>query len=446
MTETLYAGISAVDITPAKGLELAGYPHFPRHNTGAHDPLMASCLFLKRGETAFAVVGMDLLFFSRKHVLAVRQRVSEATGMLPENIMFSCSHTHSGPWAAGRLDMDALLEGRGQDAGFVAELCDKLVQLVVSASRTTFACEVGFASAPCGRERNIGGNRRDPVNGPCDPHVYVLSVRDTTGAVRGMLVNYAVHPTLLHADNTLCTADYPGYLRSFMKTVYPQATLVFGLGAAGDQSSRYFRTGQSFEEARRFGFTIGEAARQAIEQTVYSGGVVLGARCAPVCLELRRLPPRAEAERHVAEKTAEYNRLVAENAPYIDVQNANVAMLGAEDILGYVLMQESGRPMELTRDELPAEVCVFSIGDCRLVGFPGEVFVGIALELRRRAPTQKLILNTVTNGCLPGYVYTREDAALGGYEVDTSMLNQEAGYRMLDAALELMEADAPEMV
>jgi len=42
----LKAGMSRVDITPPQGLELAGYPHYPRNNTGAHDPLYAACMYL----------------------------------------------------------------------------------------------------------------------------------------------------------------------------------------------------------------------------------------------------------------------------------------------------------------------------------------------------------------------------------------------------------------
>lgn len=50
----LKAGTGLVDITPEQGLELAGYPHYPRNNTGAHDPLYAACMYLNNGETEIA--------------------------------------------------------------------------------------------------------------------------------------------------------------------------------------------------------------------------------------------------------------------------------------------------------------------------------------------------------------------------------------------------------
>lgn len=63
----LKAGMARADITPPQGLELAGYPHYPRNNTGAHDPLWATCMYLENEEEAVAMVTLDLLFFSKKH-------------------------------------------------------------------------------------------------------------------------------------------------------------------------------------------------------------------------------------------------------------------------------------------------------------------------------------------------------------------------------------------
>jgi hypothetical protein len=78
----LKAGISRVDITPPKGLELAGYPHYPRYNEGFHDPLYATCMLLESNGTTVAMVTLDLLFFSQKHVIEVRRRVNARYGIL----------------------------------------------------------------------------------------------------------------------------------------------------------------------------------------------------------------------------------------------------------------------------------------------------------------------------------------------------------------------------
>lgn len=158
----LKAGTSIVDISPKKGIELAGYPHFLRHNTGVNDPLYASCIYLDNGKEKIAVIAMDILFFSRKYVKEVRNRIQEKTYIPGTNIFISVSHTHSGPLAAGRLDMEALEKGLGVDEGYVEGLKDKIVHIAAEACSNTFDAAVGSGFAMCGKEKGIGGNRRDP--------------------------------------------------------------------------------------------------------------------------------------------------------------------------------------------------------------------------------------------------------------------------------------------
>ncbi len=438
MKTMITAGVASVDITPATGLELAGYPHAPRHNTGAHDPLYATCLYLSDGVTRLAIVGLDLLFFSKKHVKTVGDRVEKLTGIPASHLMFSCSHSHSTPWASGRLDLEALESGVRQDEGFIAELCDKLTHLIVSATRTAFPARIGYAAGHCGREQGVGGNRRDPVNGPCDPAVYTLLIRDASETVRTVLVNYAVHPTVLHAENTLCSGDYVGALRGLLREKYPHAQMIFGLGASGDQSTRFFRSAQTFEEAGRIGLAIGNAAVAAAESAEWETSPRLFVKTAEFAPRMRTLPSRAEAEARLAERAARWEALKATGASYTEVQSAHVNLFGAEDILGYILANERGEEIELARDELPAVVTLFGIGGARILGLPGEVFMGIAQAIRRESASNRLIINTVSNGCLPGYCYTAEDAALGGYEVDTSMLDEKTGDLLVRVSADLL--------
>ena len=77
-------------------------------------------------------------------------------------------------------------------------------------------------------------------------------------------MNYALHPTFLHAESTSITADYPAYIYEYFKKDDSSVVVGFSIGAAGNQSSRHFRSGQTFEEAKRVGYAIGKAAEDAI--------------------------------------------------------------------------------------------------------------------------------------------------------------------------------------
>ena len=433
----LFAGVAQYDMTPPKGVRLAGYPHFPRENTGAHDPLYASALYLCSGADELALVTLDILFFSKKYVSEVRRRVNKLCGLPEHNLLICCSHTHSGPWAAGNPELEATAgDSRDIDEGYLATLLDGIVGAVVAAKSGAFPAEVGFGVGHCGAERGVGGNRRIK-GGIADPSVNVLAVRDTSVAIRGVTVNYALHPTFLHEDSPLVTADYPGYVRTKLCEIHPVAVVGFAQGTSGDQSSRYFRRGQSFDEAERVGNELGSVAAEVIAAMKFEREPALASAWRELPLELRNYAPIPELEEKVRLRTAEYEKARAEGASYLDVQNANLRMLGAEDMLGYALCIRDGRKIDLRDDENPAEVSVFKIGDSVIVGFPGEVFVEYGLRVKAGSPAESTFIFELAGGCLPGYCINAEAIAEEGYEAGNSMLAPGFGDRLADTALEL---------
>lgn len=440
----LRAGTGLVEITPEQGLELAGYPHYPRNNTGAHDPLYAACMYLSNGEAEIAMVTLDLLFFSKCHVAKVRSCVEERCGIPKENIMISCSHTHSGPWASGRLDIESLEAGKEQPKEYVEDLIRKISELIIKAKEEAFEAEFASGTAMCGAESGVGGNRRIP-GGPHDPLVSVMAVRDMNQTVRGIFVNYTLHPTFIHEWSTVCTADYPAYLRIQLKELEPNAIMGFAQGASGNQSSRYYRQGESYDEAERVGRTLGKAAHQALVKAEWKKELVIGAAGSEVEILVRDFGTQEELEAQVAKDKAVYEELYAKygdskvREEYYLWQNANLKLLGSEDQLGYVKMKNQGIRIELLDEEAPAEIQIIRLGDTCVVGAPGEIFVEYALYVKAMAGFGTVIFNELTNGVLPGYLYTPESLVTGGYETDTSMLAPDFGKKLVDNILDTIE-------
>ena len=75
------------------------------------------------------------------------------------------------------------------------------------------------------------------------------------------------------------------------------------------------------------------------------------------------------------------------------------------------------------------------MGGCCVIGIPGEAFVEFGLYLKAMAGFGTVIVNELTGGVLPGYMYTPESLVTGGYETDTSMLDEEFGINLMNAAL-----------
>ncbi len=440
----LKAGMSRVDITPPTGLELAGYPHYPRHNTGFHDPLYAACMYLNNGEQEVAMVTLDLLFFSKKHVATVRRLAQEKCGIDGKNIMISCSHTHSGPWASGRLDIESLEAGKEQPKEYVEELISKIVTSICDAKNNAFDAYFTSGTALCGAESGIGGNRRLP-GGPHDPLVSVMAIKDATDAVRGIMVNYTLHPTFIHEWSTVCTADYPCYLKMQLEEMEPKALVGFAQGASGNQSSRYYRQGESYDEAERVGRTLGKAAHTVLEKANWVNELTITVESAEIELELRDFGTEEELIEQVERDEKVYKELYAKygdsknREEYYLWQNANLKLLGSEDQLGYVRMQKKGINVELLTDEAPAEIQVIRLGGTVVVGVPGEMFVEFALYIKAVAGFGTVIVNELSNGCLPGYLYTPESLVTGGYETDTSMLGEDFGEHLVDKALKIIK-------
>lgn len=440
----LRAGTALADITPPQGLELAGYPHYPRNNTGAHDPLYAACMYLENDGQEVAMVTLDLLFFSKKHVQEVRRRVEAACGIKGSNIMISCSHTHSGPWASGRLDIESLEAGKEQPKEYVEFLIANITSIICEAKTNAFAASFAATTTLCGAESGIGGNRRLP-GGPHDPLVSVMAVKDAQDVIRGVFVNYTLHPTFIHEWSTVCTADYPCYIRAQIADVAPEAVFGFAQGCSGNQSSRYYRQGESYDEAERVGRTLGKAAWNALQKATWEDNISIAVANSEVEYIFRDFGTEEQLREQVAHDEAIYKDLYAKygdsknREEYYLWQNANLKLLGSEDQLGYILMEKKGIKVELKDDEAPAEVQVIRLGGACVIGFPGEVFVEFGLYMKAAAGFGTVIINELSNGCMPGYLYTPESLVTGGYETDTSMLDVRFGRKLVDAVIDTAE-------
>ncbi len=440
----LKAGVSRADITPPLGLELGGYPHYPRNNTGAHDPLYAACMYLNNGETEVAMVTLDLLFFSKKHVTEVRRRTEAACGICGKNIMISCSHTHSGPWAAGRLDIESLEAGKEQDADYIEFLVQTITNIITEAKKNAFSASFGANTTLCGAESGIGGNRRIP-GGPHDPLVSVMAVKDETNAVRGIMVNYTLHPTFIHEWSNVCTADYPCYLKLQLEELNPGVIVGFAQGCSGNQSSRYYRQGESYDEAERVGRILGKAAHSVLKKINWVTDMPIKVATDELEIELRDFGTEEELRAQVEHDEKIYKDLYARygnstnREEYYLWQNANLKLLGSEDQLGYILMQKKGVKIELLEDEGPAEVQVIRLGGTCVIGIQGETFVEYGLYLKAAAGFGMVVINELSGGCLPGYLYTPESLVTGGYETDTSMLAPTFGRHLIDKVLDTVE-------
>ena len=94
----LRAGWGQAKLQPPAGTPLAGYGgRNGRPSQGVHDDLLAQAVAISDGEDTAVLVGADLLVIPPDMAVAVRQGLSRETPLQADDILFSASHTHSGP-------------------------------------------------------------------------------------------------------------------------------------------------------------------------------------------------------------------------------------------------------------------------------------------------------------------------------------------------------------
>jgi hypothetical protein len=441
MTKPLFAGTS-VDITPPAGLPLGGYARRgDEPSTGRHDRLMAEVLWLRASSGADVVwVTLDALALDANLSTAIARELSATLGCDPSSVITCASHTHSGPggWA-GNIHPAA---HTGADDALRAKLIKTIVAGTSELEARLRPVDLLFfeAAAP-----GVGSNRNDP-HGPHDDSLGLLAFVDDAGRVAGALFDHASHPTVLGEDNLQWSADWPGatkrVLRSALATVapFPGTPQVYGQtpvvgflqGAAGDISARFVRRDQSFAEADRLGSLCAAHALRALTacDPIDLTGSQPVVRRAIVRLPVRTLPDPQSASKRVKEMERRWEDVRAGGGSAADERIALTRFQGAEI------------SAEMAQAELPSELelelTAVGIGPCAWIHLPVELFASLGLELKKASPFEYTRVVGYTDNYF-GYVADEPAHQQLVYEAMASVFDADAGWDLIDAAVDLLK-------
>lgn len=432
----MLANAVEVKITPDFPALLSGFPTpLDRYATGIHDDLWAHCFYLKadNGEE-FALCTMDLLYYSKIRVKLLRAKVEAYTGIPMDHINIYCTHTHSGPMTIAYNHTTA--ERDFLYPQYLDQVDTQVANALKKAKAEAFPAMIGSGKGHCGKEQNVGGNRRHK-DGPCDPAVWVLAIKDLAGNPKGAIVRYSLHPTFRGADSTVFSCDYPHYLYQAMKTKYPGMVVGFQNGTSGDQSSRHFRSGTTFEEALRVGTAIGREALRVMDSISYNPNPVIRFFQAEYIPEKKVILPydQALAAAEKAKKDLEEAR--AAGMPEAYVRTLECTTFGANHMLNYATIGED--VFYSQTGEHPFEISLVAIDDLRMLGSPAEMFVSYMLRLYETSPFEKTFIACCANGRGRGYICPPDAHAEGGYEALMSIYTETNGDRMLAVMQQLLE-------
>ena len=390
---TLWVGMSRVDITPRPGMPMAGYLDRVDRARGALDPLYARVLYLDDGSTEALVVVLDLIHVDDELYAMIRDALSRGLGI--DNIVVAATHTHSGPevstgiWSTKRLSLE--------ETEMVEAYRRELTRLVLCAAMR--AVEESSRSVVEVRRCFLDccSNRIDSSK-PSDPEALILTFVDpSSGALKGTLLNYACHPTVLDSSNNLYSGDLFGYVSRELERLLGSTTAITN-GAAGNVSTRFSRQFQGVDELIR----LGERALSEIVDalcapalSMVSDGLEFARR--RIAISVKELPPIEELEKKREDAYRELERLKTLGAPP-PILKIFASRAYAYDILARRAREGLPRTLEI-------EISVLRLGNVIAVTFPGELFVEYQIGVKRVAEASKYFAMVLgySNGYI-GYV------------------------------------------
>jgi len=245
-----------------------------------------------------------------------------------------------------------------------------------------------------------------------------------------------LHEKYLYAVAVFSLERNPGYIYEYLRKEYPGVVSGFMNGASGNQSSRHFRTGQTFDEAKRVGYSLAETAVEVVKKMDWNAAPVIALYKEFVAPPMRNIPSLEQALDDQKKAHDDLAAAYAEGKPYTFCRTLECTTFGADRMVTIARAGQSA--LDGYAVFSPFEVFLLKIGSACLVTAPGEYFVEFALEIKKNAPVPMTFFASVSNGAAAGYLCTREAHEEGGYEALGSMYPPEAGELIVETAIGLL--------
>lgn len=443
MSSTLHVGFARIDVTPPLGLPLAGYGQRVGFADGVEDPLTVRAVAFRdpRDGAAAVLVSADLVAYAPGTIERFRELVRRdaAIGLDPDAVIVTVTHTHSAP---AYHDMFRTYQQNlpGEPEASVAwgeDLPRRMHEAVSHALGGARPAKLRVASV----DVDLAVHRRliDPFGevrlaphpeGLHDPQVVVLRADDAvTGERIGTLVNYACHPVVLCEDNLRYSGDYVATLLEAIEAAGGDA--IFFNGASGNVNPG--RRG-SHAVKRAMGDALAAAVLAADFTEIEADGVRAEAR--KVGLPLRHQPAEAFATYVRAAEAA--LALHGEDGGFEGGRLAD-EVKRARAMAARVEQRRKRFGDRIRGGDLEVRQQVVRVGPLAFATLPGETFVELGLDLKRRSGVPHLLVVGYADEAI-GYVPTEAAYAEGGYEVTSSHVRPGSGERLVATALEVLES------
>jgi len=420
----LFVGTAKEIITPKVSALLFGYNDH-QESTSVHDDLRAQAVAIGDGGVTVVIISADLCLINNDIADGIRAKAGVAAGIKAENVILSCTHTHSGPRTAG------FSRWGSPDYEYIdAVLTPRCAAAAAAAVNDMRPAKMGVGTT----NSNVGINRRELTRenkiilghnpwGIFDPVMTVLSFVDGAGKPVANIVHYGAHNTASGVNHEI-TRDWAGVMVDRLEAESGAVTLYLN-GTQGDVAPRTASgqsAGKSVQEAMEVGGMAAIDAMRAYRSIRAWYDEPLSVAAGDI--EIPYLPPAPEAEARAFLKEAgdrwSFKKFMYERL---------------------VEMYDAG---DMGPDDFSFTQTLVRIGPVVFTPFPFETCSELGLRLRKYSPYAHTLLISCTNGS-NSYMVPESEIVRGGYEVESFInyrprqLPFDTDIRLIKANLELME-------
>jgi len=420
-------GYAKVCITPPMGVELAGYGAI-RAATSVHDDLFARVIVLEACGEDFVFVQCDLLGLDYAFTDKVKTQAQEKFAINPKNISVGTTHTHSGP--KGLLqDVEGLSEINANFRGrYNEELCNSYFEAINNAIDAALSNKCDGTMRPGQIEAHgIATNRNDKEK-TGDTNLTAIEFIRTDGK-KVLLYNFGCHPTVMHAENTAVTADWPYGVAKLAEGSEYEMTVFFN-GSAGDVSTRFTREAPTFENMERLGAMCHDYIKKALDSAKADEIVNIKVDAFTHKIKLKKIDSIPAA----IQKLEHYKKALDESAARGE-SNIRAFQSKVEGATLNLAMSESladaGEYNEL-------RVQLVSLNDFVFVFVPCELFSALTNPLKALMG-KNILFVTYSNGYM-GYVCDKSAYDAETYEALSSPFERGEGELFIEAIAERLRS------
>jgi len=441
------AGVATSNITPWLGDGLVGNFGTPPPAKHVHDELHARCFVLDDGTTRIAIVINDNIYISREVLDEAKRQISEATGLPPEQMLMSGTHTHSSVSARWKNPLQPEKEFTEYQRFVAHRIADGVRCAINNLQPAKIAW--GTADLPgqvfCRRwlmkpgtelfnpfgEPDLAkmnpGNRPDLLKpaSPVDPQIGFFALETAEGRPMGLLANYSLHyvggtgPNHISADYFAMFADRIQELLGADR-LDPPFVAAMSNGTSGNINNNDYSVPREkrkpYEQMRLVANQCAQAVLEQYKGLVWHDWVPLGMRQRELELGVRKpTPAQLNHARMVLADPARPDKFPHER----NYAEKAIQQLESPDTVRVVL--QAAR-----------------IGDLGIAAIPFEVFSDIGLELKARNPFKPSFTIELANGGY-GYLPAPEQHKQGGYEtwLGTNKVEIQASVKIVNSLLEM---------